>query len=134
MSEAKHSRRDVLFQLGSAAARELGMPPIQQGIYWFCASRDQGEVSGGTYQLKPNWCQVFEGTAQLDPLDPLFHWMGRQGINVAYNRPTAFYKKLSQWEQAWLNQSELYPTQPKGDSVTLRASLRKMEPGSQDRV
>jgi len=109
-------------------------PLFNRGFTGFVPRAIKAKFPEAHIQLKPNWCQVFEGTAQLDPLDPLFHWMGRQGINVAYNRPTAFYKKLSQWEQAWLNQSELYPTQPKGDSVTLRASLRKMEPGSQDRV
>jgi alpha-N-acetylglucosaminidase len=44
-----------------------------------------------------------------------------------YDRPTddanEFYKKLSRWEQAWCDQTELYPTQASGRGTQIAAEL-----------
>ena len=72
----------------------------------------------------PRWKQFLNYLAN-QPADGT-RFTGK-GLKLAYNRPAddanAFYQKLSQWEQAWCNQNELYPTQPKGDSVHISAQL-----------
>ena len=59
-----------------ARERELGMTPILQGFTGFVPRAMKDKYSNARIQLKPNWCNVFPGTAQLDPLDPLFRQMG----------------------------------------------------------
>lgn len=56
--------------------RELGMTPILQGFTGFVPRAIKDKFPDARIQLKPNWCNVFKGTAQLDPLDPLFRQMG----------------------------------------------------------
>ena len=57
--------------------RELGMTPILQGFTGFVPRVLKTKYPAARIQLKPKWCRVFEGTAQLDPLDPLFPQMGK---------------------------------------------------------
>ena len=56
--------------------RELGMTPILQGFTGFVPRVLKAKYPAAHIQIKPQWCKVFEGTAQLDPLDPLFRKMG----------------------------------------------------------
>ena len=56
--------------------RELGMTPILQGFTGFVPRALKEKYPAARIQIKPRWCNVFEGTAQLDPLDPLFREMG----------------------------------------------------------
>ena len=57
--------------------RELGMTPVLQGFTGFVPRVLKAKYPAARIQLKPKWCRVFEGTAQLDPLDPLFPQMGK---------------------------------------------------------
>lgn len=56
--------------------RALGMIPILQGFTGFVPRAIKDKYPDAHIQQKPNWCNVFKGTAQLDPLDPLFRQMG----------------------------------------------------------
>jgi alpha-N-acetylglucosaminidase len=60
--------------------RELGMTPILQGFSGFVPRRLRELFPTARIQQKPPWCAVFEGTAQLDPLDPLSQAFGRAFI------------------------------------------------------
>lgn len=63
-----------------ARERELGMTPILQGFTGFVPLKLREKFPAARIQQKPNWCRVFEGTAQLDPLDPLFKDLGKTFI------------------------------------------------------
>jgi alpha-N-acetylglucosaminidase len=70
---------DSHLQLGQQIVqrqRELGMTPILQGFTGFVPRAIKNKFPEARIKLKPKWCKVFEGTAQLDPLDPLFRRMG----------------------------------------------------------
>lgn len=56
--------------------RELGMQPIQQGFSGFVPRACMEKFPEAKIQLKKDWCWI-QGTAQLDPTDPLFQQMGR---------------------------------------------------------
>jgi alpha-N-acetylglucosaminidase len=56
--------------------REFGMTPVLQGFTGFIPRAIKDKFPDARIQFKPNWCNVFKGTAQLDPLDPLFRKMG----------------------------------------------------------
>ncbi len=58
------------------AERAYGMTPILQGFTGFVPRAIKDKYPDASILLKPNWCNVFKGTAQLDPLDPLFRKMG----------------------------------------------------------
>ena len=117
--------------------RELGMTPVLQGFTGFVPRAIKGKFPQAHIQIKPKWCNVFEGTAQLDPLDPLFRRMGTAFLEeqqrlfgtdrLEYNRPSddanTFYKELSQWEQSWCNRTELYAEIPKEDSILISSRL-----------
>jgi alpha-N-acetylglucosaminidase len=60
--------------------RELGMTPILQGFAGFVPRKLREKYPDAHIQQKPNWCRVFTGTAQLDPLDPLFRDLGKTFI------------------------------------------------------
>ncbi len=60
--------------------RELGMTPILQGFTGFVPLALCEKFPDARIQQKPNWCRVFPGTAQLDPLDPLFPEIGKTFI------------------------------------------------------
>lgn len=61
--------------------RELGMTPILQGFTGFVPRALSSKYPAAHIQQKPNWCRVFPGTAQLDPLDPLFRELGKVFIS-----------------------------------------------------
>ena len=52
------------------------MTPILQGFTGFVPRAIRAKFPDAHIQIKAKWCKVFEGTAQLDPLDPLFRRMG----------------------------------------------------------
>ena len=54
---------------------ELGMQPIQQGFSGYVPRELQKKYPQAKISMKRKWCG-FDGTAQLDPTDPLFHEMG----------------------------------------------------------
>ncbi|GAA6406578.1 alpha-N-acetylglucosaminidase [Blautia hominis] len=54
---------------------ELGMIPVQQGFSGFLPIEAIDKFPKAKIIRKPGWCN-FPDTAQLDPLDPLFHTMG----------------------------------------------------------
>ncbi|WP_263417685.1 alpha-N-acetylglucosaminidase [Terriglobus albidus] len=56
--------------------RSFGMTPILQGFVGVVPRMLKQKFPEANIQLKPKWCNVFDGTAQLDPLDPLFRKMG----------------------------------------------------------
>ena len=56
--------------------RSFGMTPILQGFVGVVPRILKQKFPEANIQFKPKWCNVFDGTAQLDPLDPLFHKMG----------------------------------------------------------
>jgi alpha-N-acetylglucosaminidase len=58
--------------------RELGMTPILQGFSGCVPLQFREKFPGARIQLKPIWCAVPPGTAQLDPDDPLFARFGRE--------------------------------------------------------
>ncbi|MDR2982383.1 MAG: alpha-N-acetylglucosaminidase [Puniceicoccales bacterium] len=60
--------------------RELGMTPILQGFTGFVPRELKKKYPDAKIQFKYGWCAVFEGAAQLDPLDPLFAPMGKAFI------------------------------------------------------
>jgi alpha-N-acetylglucosaminidase len=61
--------------------RELGMTPILQGFTGFVPRALKEKFPDARIAVKPNWCKVFAGTAQLDPLDPLFADMSKTFID-----------------------------------------------------
>jgi alpha-N-acetylglucosaminidase len=63
-----------------ARERELGMTPILQGFTGFVPLKLREKYPRARIQQKPPWCRVFDGTAQLDPLDPLFRDLGKTFI------------------------------------------------------
>jgi alpha-N-acetylglucosaminidase len=56
--------------------RDFGMTPIQQGFSGHVPVAFQQKFPQANIAMKPGWCG-FPGTAQLDPLDPLFARFGR---------------------------------------------------------
>ena len=58
--------------------RALGMTPILQGFSGCVPMEFRERFPGARIQLKPIWCAVPPGTAQLDPDDPLFARIGRE--------------------------------------------------------
>lgn len=60
-----------------ARERELGMTPILQGFTGCIPTALITKYPSARIQKKPLWCAVPPGTAQLDPLDPLFAEMGQ---------------------------------------------------------
>ena len=56
--------------------RELGMYPVQQGFSGYVPREFKEKFSKANIMLKPEW-YGFVGTAQLDPLDPLFKKFGK---------------------------------------------------------
>ncbi len=60
--------------------RESGMTPILQGFAGFVPLKLREKYPQARIQQKPKWCRVFSGTAQLDPLDPLFRELGKTFI------------------------------------------------------
>src|SRR4051812_29072536 len=63
-----------------ARERELGMTPILQGFTGFVPLKLREKYPQARIEQKPKWCRVFDGTAQLDPLDPLFPEIGKTFI------------------------------------------------------
>ena len=57
--------------------RELGMTPILQGFTGFVPRALREKFPDAHIQQKPTWSRAFQGTAQLDPLDPLFPQIGK---------------------------------------------------------
>lgn len=55
-----------------AREREYGMTPIQQGFTGFVPLRLREKFPQAAIKQQPPWCGSFVGSAQLDPLDPLF--------------------------------------------------------------
>jgi alpha-N-acetylglucosaminidase len=60
-----------------ASERELGMTPILQGFTGYVPIKLMEKQSQAKIMKKPVWFSVGPGTAQLDPLDPLFTKMSR---------------------------------------------------------
>jgi alpha-N-acetylglucosaminidase len=56
--------------------RSLGMTPIQQGFSGFVPRLFQDSFPTAAISKEQSWCG-FEGTCQLDPLDPLFKEFGK---------------------------------------------------------
>lgn len=54
-----------------ARQRELGMEPVLQGFSGNVPREMKGKFPAAAIALQPSWCS-FPGSAQLDPLDPLF--------------------------------------------------------------
>lgn len=62
----------ALGQKITAREREYGMTPIQQGFTGFVPLRLKEKFPQAAIKQQPPWCGSFAGSAQLDPLDPLF--------------------------------------------------------------
>lgn len=60
--------------------RELGMTPILQGFTGFIPRKLREKFPEAHIQQKPTWSGALKGTAQLDPLDPLFPEIGKTFI------------------------------------------------------
>lgn len=61
--------------------RELGMTPILQGFTGYVPIALKEHFPGADITIKPSWLKYFPpGTAQLDPLDPLFAELGKTFI------------------------------------------------------
>lgn len=56
--------------------RELGMRPILQSFTGFVPAALKGKYPDAAIKPKNRWCNAFDATVQLDPLDPLFAKMG----------------------------------------------------------
>lgn len=62
--------------------RELGMTPVLQGFTGYIPLKLKEIYPDADIQVKPYWLRYFPpGTAQLDPLDPLFKEMGTTFLN-----------------------------------------------------
>jgi alpha-N-acetylglucosaminidase len=68
--------RVKLGQLWMTRARELGMSPIQQGFSGNVPRLLKQKHPEAAIALQPSWCG-FQGSAQLDPTDPLFKTLGK---------------------------------------------------------
>lgn len=66
----------VLGQQILARQRELGMTPILQSFTGFVPVKLKEKYPEAPIKDKNRWCNAFEATVQLDPLDPLFKEMG----------------------------------------------------------
>lgn len=62
----------ALGQKITAREREFGMTPIQQGFTGFVPLRMKEKFPQAAIKQQRPWCGSFVGSAQLDPLDPLF--------------------------------------------------------------
>lgn len=62
----------ALGQKITARERDFGMTPIQQGFTGFVPLRMKEKFPQAAIKQQPPWCGCFNGSAQLDPLDPLF--------------------------------------------------------------
>lgn len=62
----------ALGQKITARERAFGMTPIQQGFTGFVPLRLREKFPQAAIKQQPPWCGSFVGSAQLDPLDPLF--------------------------------------------------------------
>jgi len=69
-------QRVELGQKWMARARELGMTPIQQGFSGYVPHLLQTKHPEAAIAQQHSWCG-FTGSAQLDPLDPLFKPLGK---------------------------------------------------------
>ena len=65
-----------------ARQRSLGMEPILQGFSGYVPREMKDKFPSASIALQPSWCS-FPGSAQLDPLDPLFEKLS-----------DTFYRKL----------------------------------------
>jgi alpha-N-acetylglucosaminidase len=57
-------------------ARSLGMTPIRQGFSGYVPRKLKEKFPDASVALQPSWCN-YTGSAQLDPLDPMFKKLGR---------------------------------------------------------
>ena len=57
--------------------RAFGMTPIQQGFTGFVPLRLREKFPQAAIKQQPPWCGSFAGSAQLDPLDPLFKTLAK---------------------------------------------------------
>lgn len=55
----------------------FGMTPIQQGFTGFVPLRLREKFPQAAIKQQPPWCGSFAGSAQLDPLDPLFKTLAK---------------------------------------------------------
>jgi len=69
-------KRIVLGQQMLERQRALGMTPIQQGFTGYVPRELKAKFPNANIVKEHSWCG-FEGTAQLDPLDPLFDKIGK---------------------------------------------------------
>lgn len=67
----------ALGQKITARERAFGMTPIQQGFTGFVPLRMKEKFPQAAIKQQPPWCGSFVGSAQLDPLDPLFPTLAR---------------------------------------------------------
>ncbi len=51
---------------------DFGMTPIQQGFTGFVPLKMKEKFPQAAIRQQPPWCGAFKGSAQIDPLDPLF--------------------------------------------------------------
>lgn len=63
-------RRELAVRIGRRE-RELGMEPIHQGFSGYVPRELKAKFPEASIATQPSWCS-FPGSAQLDPLDPLF--------------------------------------------------------------
>lgn len=61
--------------------RSLGMTPIQQGFTGFVPRELKKKFPKANIVKEHSWC-AYEGTAQLDPLDPLFEKFGTEFLKT----------------------------------------------------
>lgn len=63
-------RRELAKRI-SQRERELGMEPVHQGFSGYVPRELKAKFPDASVATQPSWCS-FPGSAQLDPLDPLF--------------------------------------------------------------
>lgn len=69
--------RVALGQKITERERAFGMTPIQQGFTGFVPLRMREKFPQAAIKQQPPWCGSFVGSAQLDPLDPLFKTLAK---------------------------------------------------------
>ena len=114
-----------LYERNARLLLTLWGPPSHGAFLHDYAFREWSGLIGGFYRAR--WEQFFtflEAQAPGYTEDGLYRVMDRPG-----DESNDFYRKLTAWEYAWCDGHGAYPTEPRGDSVSVsRRLLEKWRP------
>ena len=97
-------------------------PVTPQAIQYDYSNRQWSGLIKGYYKVR--WQMFFDFL--LDQKDDETRY-SEKNLKFVYGRPghyaNDFYTKLSEWEKAWIEKNDIYPSVPVGDAVEISARL-----------